>query len=48
MREAHLHCPKALLRACLWWPEARVAPGSFPSMNAILRAQLGSAGGHRN
>ena len=26
-----------------WWPEARVAPGSFPSMNAMLRAQLGSA-----
>ena len=35
--------PKALLRARLWWPEARVAPGSFPSMNAMLRAQLGSA-----
>jgi PPOX class probable FMN-dependent enzyme len=43
VREAYLHCPKALLRARLWWPEARVAPGSFPSMNAMLRAQLGSA-----
>ena len=37
------HCPKALLRARLWSPEVRAAPGTFPSMNAMLRAQLGSA-----
>ena len=43
VREAYLHCPKALLRARLWSPEVRAAPGTFPSMNAMLRAQLGSA-----
>ena len=43
VREAYLHCPKALLRSQVWSPEARVAAGSFPSMNAMLRAQLGSA-----
>ena len=40
--EAYLHCPKALLRARLWAPEARVTAGTFASMNAMLRAQLGS------
>lgn len=43
VREAYLHCPKALMRARLWQPEARAAAGSFPSMNAMLKAQLGSA-----
>ena len=41
VREAYLHCPKALLRSQVWSPAARVAPGTFPSMNAMLRAQLG-------
>ena len=41
VREAYLHCPKALLRSQVWSPDARVAPGSFPSMNAMLLAQLG-------
>ena len=39
--EAYLHCPKALLRSQVWSPAVRVAPGTFPSMNAMLRAQLG-------
>ncbi len=43
VREAYLHCPKALLRSRLWAADARVAGGTFPSMNAMLRAQLGSA-----
>jgi PPOX class probable FMN-dependent enzyme len=43
VREAYLHCPKALMRAQPWAAQARVAPGTFPSMNAMLRAQLGSA-----
>ena len=43
VREAYLHCPKALLRSQAWSPAARAAPGSFPSMNAMLLAQLGSA-----
>ncbi|WP_234266423.1 MSMEG_1061 family FMN-dependent PPOX-type flavoprotein [Hydrogenophaga sp. NFH-34] len=40
VREAYLHCPKALLRARVWRPQAAAA--AFPSMNAMLRAQLGS------
>ncbi|PAT33205.1 MSMEG_1061 family FMN-dependent PPOX-type flavoprotein [Vandammella animalimorsus] len=42
VQEAYLHCPKALMRARLWRPEAQAAPGTFPSMNAMLRAQLGA------
>ena len=43
VQEAYLHCPKALMRAQAWNPDARVAPGTFPSMNAMLKSQLGSA-----
>ena len=39
--EAYLHGPKALRRSQVWSPAVRVAPGTFPSMNAMLRAQLG-------
>ena len=41
VREAYLHCPKALLRSQVWSAEARVASGTFPSMNGMLLAQLG-------
>ena len=43
VQEAYLHCPKALMRAQAWNPDARVAPGTFPSMNAMLKSQLGGA-----
>ena len=43
VQEAYLHCPKALMRAQVWNLTARVAPGTFPSMNAMLKGQLGSA-----
>ena len=43
VQEAYLHCPKALMRAQVWNPAARVAPGIFPSMNAMLKSQLGGA-----
>ena len=43
VQEAYLHCPKALMRSRLWDADARVAAGTFPSMNAMLKAQLGSA-----
>ena len=43
VQEAYLHCPKAMMRAQAWNPDARVAPGIFPSMNAMLKSQLGSA-----
>ena len=41
VHEAYLHCPKALMRSQLWDEDARPAPGTFPSMNAMLKAQLG-------
>ena len=41
VQEAYLHCPKALMRSQLWDEDARPAPGTFPSMNAMLKAQLG-------
>ena len=34
---------EALMRAQVWNPAARVAPGTFPSMNAMLKSQLGGA-----
>ena len=43
VQEAYLHCPKALMRAQVWNPTARVATGTFPGMNAMLKSQLGSA-----
>lgn len=43
VQEAYLHCPKAMMRAQAWNPDARVAPGIFPSMNAMLKSQLGGA-----
>ena len=43
VHEAYLHCPKAMMRAQAWNPDARVAPGIFPSMNAMLKSQLGGA-----
>ena len=42
VQEAYLHCPKALMRARLWEADERVAAGTFPSMNAMLKAQLGA------
>ena len=41
VQEAYLHCPKALMRSQLWDESARAALGTFPSMNAMLKAQLG-------
>ena len=41
VHEAYLHCPKALMRSQLWDADTRPAPGTFPSMNAMLKAQLG-------
>lgn len=43
VQEAYLHCPKALMRARLWSAQAQVAPGTFGSINAMLREQLGNA-----
>ncbi len=42
VHEAYLHCPKALMRSRAWAPDEQSAQGSFPSMNTMLRAQLGA------
>lgn len=42
VQEAYLHCPKALMRSRLWEADERAAAGTFPSMNAMLKAQLGA------
>jgi PPOX class probable FMN-dependent enzyme len=41
LREAYLHCAKALMRARLWDPEARVDRSAIPSMGQMLKDQIG-------
>ncbi len=43
VREAQLHCPKAIRRAGLWDPAAHVDRRSFPTAGQILRDQLALA-----
>ena len=43
VREAYLHCGKALMRARLWDPASLVERSSLPSMGEMLRDQLGLA-----
>ncbi|ODN71627.1 pyridoxamine 5'-phosphate oxidase family protein [Methylobrevis pamukkalensis] len=43
VREAYLHCAKALMRARLWDPEARIDRSAIPSMGEMLKDQLGLA-----
>ena len=40
VKEAYLHCPKAVRRAGLWKPEAQVNRGAWPSAGEIYRDQL--------
>lgn len=40
VREAFLHCGKAIRRARLWEPAARVDRGAYPSTGQVLRDQL--------
>lgn len=40
VKEAYLHCPKAVRRAGLWNPEAQVDRGAWPSAGEIYRDQL--------
>jgi uncharacterized protein len=42
VREAYLHCAKALMRSQLWDPEAQVERAELPTMGAMLRDQIGS------
>jgi PPOX class probable FMN-dependent enzyme len=41
VKEAYLHCAKAIMRAQLWAPEAKVERKVLPTMSEILRDQIG-------
>jgi PPOX class probable FMN-dependent enzyme len=41
VREVYLHCPKAMMRARLWDPEAQVARETLPSLGEMIRDQTG-------
>ena len=41
VKEAYMHCSKALVRADLWNPAKFVAPGVLPSFGTILAAHTG-------
>jgi len=43
VKEAYLHCAKAIMRAQLWLPEAKVERKVLPTMNEMLRDQIGQA-----
>jgi PPOX class probable FMN-dependent enzyme len=42
VREAYLHCAKALMRSRLWSDQSRVERGVLPSMGKILNDQTGA------
>jgi PPOX class probable FMN-dependent enzyme len=44
VREAYLHCAKALMRSKLWHADARLDRGVLPSMGQMLKDQIGLAG----
>lgn len=44
VRDAYLHCAKSLMRAKLWDPAARNERGVLPSMNQMLKDQIGQEG----
>lgn len=41
VKEAYLHCAKAIMRAELWQPDAKVERATLPTMNEMLRDQIG-------
>ena len=41
VRQAYLHCAKALLRSKLWQPEYVQPKGTFPSISRIVGEQIG-------
>lgn len=44
VKEAYLHCAKAVMRARLWDPASRVERSVLPSMNEMIRDQIGGDG----
>ena len=43
VEEAYLHCAKALIRARVWEPEARVERSRFPTYGQVLADQIAGA-----
>jgi PPOX class probable FMN-dependent enzyme len=43
VRQAYLHCAKALMRSRLWADESRVERGALPTMNRMIHDQIGSS-----
>ncbi|HEY2787925.1 MAG TPA: pyridoxamine 5'-phosphate oxidase family protein [Gaiellales bacterium] len=43
VRQAYLHCAKALMRSRLWNPDARVDRAELPTMGEMMRDHAGSA-----
>jgi len=43
VREAYLHCAKALMRSKLWEPESRVDRSVLPTMSRMISDQTGGA-----
>ena len=43
VREAYLHCAKALMRSRLWSTEAQVPRSALPTLNQIIHDQIGQA-----
>ena len=41
VEEAFLHCPKAIMRARLWEPEARIERSVMPTLSEMVMDQLG-------
>ena len=44
VREAYLHCAKALMRSALWAPSARVDRAALPTMGRMIADQIGMSG----
>ena len=42
VKEAYLHCPKALMRSALWEERTKVARTVLPSLNEMIAEQTGS------
>ncbi len=42
VREAYLHCGKALMRSKLWDPERHIERSELPTLGEMLRDQVGS------
>ncbi|GAA6120971.1 MSMEG_1061 family FMN-dependent PPOX-type flavoprotein [Acidovorax sp. FG27] len=42
VREAYLHCAKALMRSRLWQPAAQIDRGALPTLNQMIHDQTGN------